>query len=207
MKSCINNQNKNKQDKKGIKKNEDNINNKGKNSNQIKSMVSIKYLNDCSFALFDSIFRNIEFKEINKENVTINSYDDFYNFQVNLNSYYKSSIIDFEYKNKDKVSIIKEMPYKPTKLRKIYEEDSEIIIPPNGIFAKTFIKDNKFESSLSHYITIIGNSIIINDVYYYELRILSLGEDTDLYVGIISKDSLNVNKYRHFPFFLLMLSV
>ena len=199
MNSSINDQEKNKKEKIGIMKNEHIINNKGQNKNQIKSMINIKYLNDYSFTLFDSIFRNIEFEDINNENIKINCYDDFYNFQINLNSYYKSSILDFEYKNKDKVSIIKEMPYKPTKLRTIYEEDSEIIIPPNGIFAKTLIKENQFESSLSHYITIIGNSIIINDIYYYELQILSLGEDTDLYVGIISKDSLNFKKYMHFP--------
>ena len=199
MNSSINNQYKNKQEKIGITNNKCNKKNKGENINQIKSMINIKYLNDYSFTLFDSIFRNIEFEDINKENVKINCYDDFYNFQINLNSYYKSSILDFEYKNKDKVSIIKEIPYKPTQLRNIYEEDSEIIIAPNGIFAKTLVKENQLESSLSHYITLIGNSIIINDVYYYELQILSLGEDTDLYVGIISKNSLNIKEYRHFP--------
>ena len=201
MQTSFNNQDKNNQEKRRIKKNINSTNNKGKNTNKSKYMINIKYLNDFSFTLFDTIYRNIEFEDINNEIAKINSYDDFYNFQIKLNSYYKSSILDFEYENKDNISIIKEMPYKPTKLRKISEEDSEIIIPPNGIFAKTLIKSNQLKSSLSHYITIIGNSIIINEVYYYEIKILSLGEDTDLYVGIIPKNSLIFQKkeYRHFP--------
>ena len=131
MQTSFNNQDKNNQEKRRIKKNINSTNNKGKNTNKSKYMINIKYLNDFSFTLFDTIYRNIEFEDINNEIAKINSYDDFYNFQIKLNSYYKSSILDFEYKNKDNISIIKEMPYKPTKLRKISEEDSEIIIHIN----------------------------------------------------------------------------
>ena len=170
-----------------------------------KSMINIKHLYDSSFTLFDNIFRNITVKDIYDEDAKINSYNDFYLFQINLNSYYKSSIIDFEYRNKKNISLIKEIPYKPTKLRKISEEDLEIVIQENGKFAKTQKIENRFQSSLSHYRTIIGNSILVDGVHYYELQLLSLGEDTDLIIGIISKNSLifQNNEYRYFPISIL----
>ena len=97
--------------------------------------------------------------------------------------------------------IIKEIPYKSTKLRKISEDDTAISISPNGIFARTFQRENNSESSLAHYNTVIGNAIIAKGTYYYEVKILELGKDTDLFFGIISKDCevLKNNKYRHFP--------
>lgn len=51
----------------------------------------------------------------------------------------------------------------------------------------------------NHYISVIGNAILVNDKFYYEVEILELGEDTDLIFGIISYDSLVCcqEKYRN----------
>ena len=65
---------------------------------------------------------------------------------------------------------------------------------------KTLQIKNSSQSSLEHYNTIIGNSIMVKGVYYYEIKILDLGEDPDLYIGIISKDcQIFENKYKNFP--------
>ena len=54
---------------------------------------------------------------------------------------------------------------------------------------------------MEHYNTIIGNAIIVKGVFFYEINLLELGEDTDLYIGILSKNCLifSENKYRNFP--------
>ena len=174
-----------------MKKNDESINelSLNKNLNKKKLLLNIKYLNDTSYELFNAIFNNIELKNIKKEKVVIKDYNDFKNFQIFLNSYYINKIKRFEYNDKNNFSIIKEIPYKPTRLRKIYEEDENIAISPNGIFARTNIIENKSESSLAYYINIIGNAIIINGNFYYEIKILELGGNTDLFFGIISIDS------------------
>ena len=168
----------------------------------IKKNPNIKILNDISYNLFDFIFNDIQITNFENKDVIINGYEDFYNYQKDLNSHYKTSINSLDYKKKiNDINIIKEIPYKQTKLRKINSNDSEIIIAPNQIFAKTLILENKNQSSLAHYINIIGNSLIIEKIHYFEVKILNLGEDTDLYIGIISKDSLIFTKdeYKNFP--------
>ena len=167
--------------------------------NKSNSFLNIKYLKDTSYELFDTIFNDIELKNIKTEKVVIEDYEDFRNFQIDLNSDYLEKIKKFEYNDKNHFSIIKEIPYKPTRLRKIYLEDQNITISPNGIYART----NSFEndSSLAHYINIIGNAIIIDGHFYYEIKILELGENTDLFFGIISIDSqiFKNKEFRKYP--------
>ena len=169
--------------------------------NKNNSLLKTKILKDTSYELFDTIFNNIEIENINKEKVVIKFYKDFKNFQINLNSYYIKEIKNFEYKDKKKISVIKEIPYKPTKLRKIYKEDKNITISPNGIFARTNLIENNHQSSLAHYINIIGNAIIVDNIFYYEIKILELGENTDLFFGIISTDSqiFKNKEFRKYP--------
>ena len=167
-----------------------------------KSMTSIKLKNDLSYNLFNDIFNNREFLDINEKQIKINNFQKFYEFQKELNSNYKSQIKRFNYKRKNKIDIIKEIPYKSIKLRKISEEDSAIKISPNGLFVRTEnIIKNDSESSLDKYNTVIGNAIIIKGVYYYQIKILKLGGDTNLCFGIISKDSLlfKKNENKNFP--------
>lgn len=175
--------------------------NENKKNNSIYSMLNIKYLKDNSYDVFNTIFNNMEFENIKGQKLKINDIQDFNKYQTELNSNYKSKIKLFEYKDKKSMFIIKEIPYKSTKLRKISEDDTAISISPNGIFARTSQIENNSESSLAHYNTVIGNAIITKGAYYYEVKILELGEDTDLFFGIISKDCevLKNNKYRHFP--------
>ena len=175
--------------------------NENKKNNSINSMLNIKYLKDNSYDVFNTIFNNMEFENIKGQKLKINDIQDFNKYQTELNSNYKSKIKLFEYKDKKSMFIIKEIPYKSTKLRKISEDDTAISISPNGIFARTSQIENNSESSLAHYNTVIGNAIITKGAYYYEVKILELGEDTDLFFGIISKDCevLKNNKYRHFP--------
>ena len=45
----------------------------------------MKYLQ--SYELFETIFQNLQFKSINREDSKINGYDDFYKYQLKLNSY------------------------------------------------------------------------------------------------------------------------
>ena len=168
--------------------------------NTEKSMINLKYLKDNSYQLFDDIFNDIELEDIKEKKIKINDYHNFNKFLIDLNSNYKSTIKEFEYTDYENISIIKEIPYKPTRLRKISNEDKSIIISPNGMFAKALKIKNNSESSLEHYNTIIGNSIMVKGVHYYEIKILDLGEDSDLYIGIISKDcQIFENKYKNFP--------
>ena len=156
-----------------------------------KEMINFKYLNDISYLLFNAIFNNKEFINENEKIIKINNFQKFYEFQKELNSKYNSRIKDFNYKEKMQYDIIKEIPYKPAKLRKISEENSAIKISPNGHFVSTGIIEQKDSApSLAKYNTVIGNSIIIKGVYYYEFKILKLGEDSDIHFGIISKDSI-----------------
>ena len=158
-----------------------------------------KKLVDISCNLFDYIINNIKIKNYNNEWVTINGFKDFYDFQKNINHNYKSSIPSFNYRKLKNISVIKNFPYEATKLIQINEKDSEIIIAPNKIFAKTLKLENKIESSLSHYINIIGNSLLVDGISYFEVKILSLGEDTDLFLGIISNNSVlfSKNEYKN----------
>ena len=55
----------------------------------------MKYLQ--SYELFETIFQNLQFKGFNREDSKINSYDDFYKYQLKLNSYYITSE-DFDFK-------------------------------------------------------------------------------------------------------------
>ena len=114
--------------------------NKAKNKNRkVKSMVNIKYLKDTSYDLFDEIFCDFIFKNIEGKKVVINSYQDFYNFQLQLNSKYNPDINFFDYKNNLNIDILKEIPYKATKLRTLEgeEENGSITISPNGHFVRT----------------------------------------------------------------------
>ena len=54
---------------------------------------------------------------------------------------------------------------------------------------------------MAHYINIIGNAIIIDGHFYYEIKILELGENTDLFFGIISIDSqiFKNKEFRKYP--------
>ena len=84
---------------------EDNDNDSNKilsNSNKLKtkSMINIKYFKDNSYYLFNEIFSDMEFVNMQEEKIKINDYNDFYNFQLNLNANYKSCIKFFDYKNK-----------------------------------------------------------------------------------------------------------
>ena len=170
-------------------------------SAKINEMTKIKYIKDTSYDLFDEIFSDMEFENIEGEIVKINNYNDFYDFQINLNSYYDSHIKFFDYKNRVNVNILKEIPYKATRLRTLFEEDGAITISPNGHFVKTGKINNKSQSTLEHYNTVIGNSLILNGVYYYEIKILELGEDTDMCFGIISRNSkfIKDKKYKNYP--------
>ena len=88
-----------------------------------------------------------------------------------------------------------------TKLRKLHEEDGAIIISPNGHFVRTSeIKINS-NSSLERYNTVIANSLILKGVYYYEIKILELGNNSDICFGIIGKDCdfMNNKRYKNFP--------
>ena len=170
-------------------------------SEKIKTMTNIKYYKDTSYSLFDEIFSNMEFENLEGEKVKINDYDDFYNFQKNLNSSYNTTIKFFDYKNKINVNILKEIPYKATKLRKMVEEDGALIISPNGHFVRMSEITEDSISSLEHYNTVIGNSLILKGVYYYEIKILELGDNTDMCFGIIARNSdfINNKKYKNFP--------
>ena len=171
------------------------------NKPKIKSLTNIKYLRDNSYDLFNEIFSSMEFENLQNEKIKINDYNDFYNFQLNLNANYKPSIKFFDYENKLNVNIVKEIPYKSTKLRKLHEEDGAIIISPNGHFVRTSeIKINS-NSSLERYNTVIANSLILKGVYYYEIKILELGNNSDICFGIIGKDCdfMNNKRYKNFP--------
>ena len=171
------------------------------NKSKIKPLTNIKYLRDNSYDLFNEIFSSMEFENIQNEKIKINDYNDFYNFQLNLNANYKPSIKFFDYENKLNVNIVKEIPYKSTKLRKLHEEDGAIIISPNGHFVRTSeIKINS-NSSLERYNTVIANSLILKGVYYYEIKILELGNNSDICFGIIGKDCdfMNNKRYKNFP--------
>ncbi len=178
------------------------INKQYENRKKEKAMLNIKYLKDNTYNVFNAIFSGIEFENIKGQKIKNNDIQDFHKFQIELNSNYKSTINVFDYKNKKKFPIIKEIPYKATRLRKISDEDTAISISPNGIFALTSTIENSSQSSsLFHYNTIIGNAIIVRGVYYYEVKILELGKDTDLFIGFISKDCqiLTDNKLSQLP--------
>ena len=185
---------------------EDNDNDSNKilsNSNKLttKSMTNIKYFKDNSYYLFNEIFSDMEFVNMQEEKIKINDYNDFYNFQLNLNDNYKSCIKFFDYKNKLNVNIVKEIPYKATRLRKLYEEDGAITISPNGHFVRTSEIEIPSNSSLEHYNTVVANSLILKGVYYYEIKILELGNNTDMCFGIIGRncDFANNKRYKNFP--------
>ena len=176
-----------------IKQNEDKKEVENNPAFQIKTLIERQ-----SYEIFETIFKNLKYKDINGEDIKIKGYDDFYYYQIKLNSYYMPSE-NIDFKNKENIAIIKECPYNPIKLRMISAQDSEIYLSPNRIFARTK-KIKKFESSLEiHYINIIGYAILVNDKFYYEVEILELGEDTGLIFGIISYDSLVCcqEKYRN----------
>ena len=193
--------------KKTFKQKAENIENNNSESilhthnEKIKTMTSIKYYKDISYSLFDEIFSNMEFENLEGEKVKINDYEDFANFQKNLNSNYNTNIKFFDYNNKINVNILKEIPYKATKLRKMVEEDGALIISPNGHFVRMSEMTEDSVSSLEHYNTVIGNSLILKGVYYYEIKILELGDNTDMCFGIIAKNSdfINNKNYKKFP--------
>ena len=166
-----------------------------------KSMINIKYFKDISYFLFNEIFSDMEFTNIENEKIKINDYEDFYNFQKKLNSYYKSYIKFFDYKNKLNVNIVKEIPYKATRLRELHEENGAITISPNGHFVRTSEIKCESNSTLGHYNTVIANSLILKGVYYYEIKILELGNNTDMCFGIIGRNSefMNNKRYQNFP--------
>ena len=170
---------------------------------EIKSKINIKYLKDTSYDLFNEIFTDMEFENLLGEKIQINDYQDFHNFQIELNSKYYANIKFFDYKNKLNVNIIKEIPYKTTRLRAISQEDNSLIISPNGHFVQTpkKINMNKSSSTLEHYDTVIGNSLLLKGEYYFEIKILEIGNNTDMCFGIVSKNSelLNNDKYKNFP--------
>ena len=181
--------------------NEDNKILSNSNKAKTKSMANIKYFRDTSYYLFNEIFSDMEFVNMQGEKIKINDYNDFYNFQLNLNANYKSFIKFFDYKNKLSVNIVKEIPYKATRLRKLHEEDGAITISPNGHFVRTSEIKIASNSSLEHYNTVVANSLILKGVYYYEIKILELGNNTDMCFGIIGRDCdfVNNKKYKNFP--------
>ena len=168
---------------------------------EIEKMTNIKYLRDTSYDLFNEIFSDLEFENMKGEKININDYQDFYNFQIKLNSDYDTNIKYFDYKNRINVKIIKEIPYKATRLRALSEEDDGLILSPNGNFVKTLKIDKKSNSTLEHYNTVIGNSLILKGAYYYEIKILEIGDNTDMCFGIISRNSLFLTdkNYKNFP--------
>ena len=143
----------------------------------------------------------MEFENLEGEKVQINDYQDFHNFQLALNSKYNADIKFFDYKNRLNVNIIKEITYKATRLRAISQNDDSLIISPNGHFVQTKKQLIKSASTLEHYHTVIGNSLILKGEYYFEIKILELGNNTDMFFGIVSKNSqlLNNDKYKNFP--------
>lgn len=98
---------------------------------QIKTLIERQ-----SYEIFETIFKNMKYKDINGEDIKINGCDDFYYYQIKLNSYYMP-LENIDFKNKENIVIIKECPYNPIKLRMISAQDSEISLSPNGIFART----------------------------------------------------------------------
>ena len=171
------------------------------NTPKTKPFTTIKYFRDTSYDLFDEIFSDMEFENMQNEKIKINDYNDFYIFQLNVNANYKPSIKFFDYENKLNVNIVKEIPYKSTRLRKLHEDVGAITISPNGHFVRTSeIKINS-NSSLERYNTVIANSLILKGVYYYEIKILELGSNADMCFGIIGKDCdfMNNKKYKNFP--------
>ena len=112
----------------------------------------------------------MEFENLEGEKIQISDYQDFYNFQLDLNSKYNVDIKFFDYKKELNSNIIKEIPYKETRLRALSEEDNSLIISPNGHFVQTSKKINKSESTLEHYNTVIGNSLILKGEYYFEIK-------------------------------------
>ena len=174
-------------------KNNKNLNNQAK--------TNIKYLKDTSYDLFNEIFSEMEFENMDGEKVKLDGFEDFYDFQKQLNANYNPDINFFDYKNRINVNILKQIPYKATKLKVLGEKTGAIDISPNGHFVRTSKTINRAESTLAHYNTIIGNSIILKGVYYYEIKILELGENTDMCFGIIGRNSefLNNKKYKNFP--------
>ena len=168
---------------------------------EIKSKINIKYLRDTSYDLFNEIFTDMEFENLKGEKIQINDYQDFHNFQLALNSKYNANINCFNYKNGLDLNIIKEIPYKATRLRAISQKDDSLIISPNGHFVQTHKQIINSASTLEHYHTVIGNSLILKDNYYFEIKILETGNNTDMFFGIASKNSqlLNTDKYKNFP--------
>ena len=165
------------------------------------SVAKIKYLKDTSYDLFNEIFSEMEFENMNKEIIKIYDYEDFYDFQIQLNSNYNPDIGFFDYENRINVNILKQIPYKATKLKVLGKENGAITVSPNGHFVSTSKTINKSESTLEHYNTVIGNSLILKGVYYFEIKILELGGNTDMCFGIIGRNTelLNNIKYRNYP--------
>jgi len=155
---------------------------------KIKSSTNIKYLEDISNDLFNQIFTNMEFNNISGEKIPINDYNDFYNYQINLNSNYNSNIIN-------------DIQYKPTQLKKSNEEANSTTISPNCHFVRTSKIINNSESTLDHYNTVIGNKLLTKGIYYYAIKILELGDNTDMCFGIVEKNSefIKNEKYRNYP--------
>ena len=88
------------------------INKQYENRKKEKDMLNIKYLKDNTYNVFNAIFSGIEFENINGQIIKNNDIQDFNKFQIELNSNYKSTINVFDYKNKKKFYVIKEIPYK-----------------------------------------------------------------------------------------------
>ena len=85
MKSSFNNDNERKLDFKNDQY--ANIAENNKNA-KIKSMANIKYLKDSSYDLFNEIFNQMKFDDIDGTEIKIDDYKDFYDFQMRLNSHY-----------------------------------------------------------------------------------------------------------------------
>ena len=77
----------------------------------IKENIEFKYLKDISYDVFDEIFSNMEFENISGEKIKISDYKDFYDFQMNLNSNYKSIINSFDYKSRIKINLVPESSF------------------------------------------------------------------------------------------------
>ena len=166
-----------------------------------KFFAKMRYFKDNSHDLFNEIFSDMEFENILEEKVQINDYQEFHNFQTKLNSFYNPDIKTFNYGKKSNTNILKEIPYKATKLRNLFGQEENIYISPNGHFFRTFNKVNRRGSTLEHYNSVIGNSLLLKGVYYYEIKILELGENTDMFFGVAAKNSefINNERYKNFP--------
>ena len=161
-----------------------------------KTLVVIEPLKEYMYEVFNIIFSDKNYKDINNKIYKITNYNQFKEYCLVLNSQY------IEKNNKDNdISIIKINQNKPTQLYKLCQNDETLTISPNGIFAKTSKIGNYSTFQEDHYNNIIADSLIIDGNFYFEIKILELGDNTDMFIGFIRYDSqIKVNEnYRHFP--------